>query len=102
MHEALKQRIVVHYNYDGFSSDEAKDYIFSRLEAAEGARTIIDDAAVHAVANSCQGTPQLINSLITNVLILGTQLQKTVIDTEVIMAADNNSARARNKFCTSD
>lgn len=92
VHESLKQRIVVHYNYEGLSSDEAKDYIFSRLEAAGGARTIMDDAAVHAVANSCQGTPRLINSLMTDALILGSQLQKTVIDTEVIMAASNNLA----------
>jgi len=92
VHESLKQRIVVHYSYEGLCSDEAKDYIYSRLEAAGGARTIIDDAAVHAVANFCQGTPRLINSLMTNALILGAQLQKTIIDTEVILAASNNLA----------
>lgn len=92
VHESLKQRIVVHYNYEGLSSDEAKDYIYSRLDAAGGARSLMNEAAVHAVANFCQGTPRLINSLMTDALILGTQLQKTTIDTEIILAASNNLA----------
>lgn len=92
VHESLKQRIIIHYNYEGLSSDETKDYIYSRLEVAGGARTIIDDAAVHAVANSCQGIPRLINSLMTDALMLGAQSQKTVIDTEVVLAAGNNLA----------
>jgi len=92
VHESLRQRIVIHYNCEGLSSAEAKDYIYSRLLAAGGARTIMDDAAVQAVVNSCQGTPRLINSLMTNALILGAQLQKTVIDTEVVLAASNSLA----------
>ena len=90
VHESLKQRIVIHYSYEGFSSDEAKYYIYSRLEAAGGAGSIMDEAAVHAVANCCQGTPRLINNLMTDALILGSQLQKNVIDTEVVLAASNN------------
>lgn len=92
VHESLRQRITVHYNYEGLSADEAKDYIYSRLEAAGGAHTLINEAAVHAVANFCQGTPRLINNLMTNALILGSQLQKTTIDTEIILAASNNLA----------
>jgi len=92
VHEALRQRITIHYNYEGLSSDEAKDYIYSRLDAGGGARTMIDEAAVHAVANFCQGTPRLINTVMTDALILGSQLHKTVIDTEVILAASNNLA----------
>jgi general secretion pathway protein A len=34
VHEALKQRIVVHYNYEGLCLDEAKKYIYSRIELA--------------------------------------------------------------------
>ena len=75
VHESLKQRIVVYYNYESLSADEAKNYIYSRIDAAGGARTIIDDAALHAVANFCQGTPRIINSVMTHALILGTQLQ---------------------------
>jgi len=52
----------------------------------------MNEAAVHAVANFYQGTPRLINSLMTDALILGTQLKKTTIDTEIILAASNNLA----------
>ena len=90
VHEALKQRITVHYNYEGFSSDEGIDYIYSRIEAAGGARSIIDEAAVRAAINFSQGTPRVINSVMTNALILGTQLKQSTINTEVILSASNN------------
>lgn len=90
VHEALKQRIVVHYNYEGLSTEEAKEYIYSRIEAAGGSRMIIEEAAVQAVAGYCQGTPRIINSVMTNALMLGTQMQKSVINTEIILSASNN------------
>ena len=90
VHEALKQRIVVHYNYDGLSIDEATNYTYSRIDAAGGAHSIIDEAAVHAVANFCQGTPRIINAVMTNALILGCQLEKTSIDTDIILSACTN------------
>lgn len=90
VHEALKQRIVIHYNYEGLSLEEAKNYIYSRIELAGAAHSIIEEAAVHAIANFCQGTPRIINNVMTNALILGTQLKKNTIDTEVILSACNN------------
>ena len=90
IHEALKQRIVIHYNYEGFSLDEAKNYIYTRIEIAGASQSIIDEASVHAVANFCQGTPRIINSVMTNSLLLGAQMKKNVIDTEVILSACNS------------
>ena len=90
IHEALKQRIVVHYNYSGLSADETAGYIYSRIEAAGGARSIIDEAAVHAIVGYCQGTPRLINSIMTTALILGAQSKKQSIDSDTILAASNS------------
>ncbi len=90
IHEALKQRIVVHHNYTGLSADETSEYIYSRIEAAGGSRSIIDEAAVHAIAGYCQGAPRIINSVMTNALILGAQLKKQNIDSELILAATNS------------
>ncbi|HBI74636.1 MAG TPA: general secretion pathway protein [Lachnospiraceae bacterium] len=90
VHEALKQRIVVHYNYNGLSADETAEYIYSRIDAAGGARSIIDDAALRAVTGYCQGTPRIINSVMSNALILGAQLKKQCIDSETILAASNS------------
>ncbi len=90
VHEALKQRIVVHYNYTGLAEEETINYIYSRIDAAGGSRSIIDEAAIRAVAGYCQGVPRIINSVMTNALILGTQLKKACIDTEIILSACNN------------
>ena len=92
IHEALKQRVVVHYNFSGLSKEEVKEYIYSRIEAAGASRTIIDEAAIHAVAGYSQGTPRIINSVMTNALLLGAQLKKQTIDTEIILAASNSLA----------
>ncbi len=92
VHEALKQRIVIHYNYIGLSPEDAKSYIYSRIELAGASHSIIEEAAVHAVANFCQGTPRIINSVMTNALILGAQFKKETIDTEVILSACNSLA----------
>ena len=92
VHEALKQRIVVHYNYCGLSAEETTEYIFSRIEAAGGARSIIDDAAVRAATGYCQGAPRIINAVMTNALMLGAQLKKKSIDSDTILAASNNLA----------
>ncbi|NLA54161.1 MAG: AAA family ATPase [Clostridiales bacterium] len=92
VHEALKQRIVVHYNYCGLSSEETTDYIYSRIEAAGGARSIINDAAVRAAAGYCQGAPRIINAVMTNALMLGAQLKKKSIDSDTILAASNSLA----------
>jgi len=89
VHEALKQRIVVHYNYEGLSNEEAMNYVYTRIDAASGAHSIIDEAAVHAIANFCQGTPRIINAVMTNALILGCQLKQTAINTEIILSACN-------------
>ncbi len=91
-HETLKQRIVVHYNFQGLSPSETSEYIYSRIEAAGGARSIIDEAAVQAAAGHCQGTPRLINALMTSALMLGAQTQKTTIDPDTILAASTNLA----------
>jgi general secretion pathway protein A len=89
-HEALKQRIVIHYNYTGFSADEARNYIYTRLEVAGGSCNIIDESAVNAATNFCQGIPRIINKVMTNALLIGTQLNKSTIDTETILEACNS------------
>lgn len=64
--------------------------IFLIIEVAGGSRTIIDKAAVNATAGFCQGAPRIINNVMTNSLILGAQMQKVVIDTEIILSTSNN------------
>lgn len=90
VHEALKQRVVINYDFEGFSEDEAKEYIHSRLSLAGAASTIIDSNAVHAAYGSCGGSIRRLNMLLTKALIVGAQHEKASIDTDIIMAAAND------------
>jgi len=92
VHEALKQRITVHYNYEGLNDHEIADYILHKLSTAGASRSILEDASISAIHGYCQGNPRLIDNLMTDALTLGAQLDKNVIDTEVILAAINAQA----------
>ena len=90
VHEALRQRIVVHYNYGGLSDKEIKAYILHKIRTAGGSETIINESALSAVHGLSQGNPRIIDKLMSDALMLGSQLEKQTIDSEVILAAANN------------
>ena len=90
VHEALRQRITVHYNFSGLSDSEVGEYVLHKIACAGGAASIIDQAALCALHSHSQGSPRLVDNLMTNALTLGVQMEKKVIDTEVILASVNS------------
>lgn len=90
VHVALRQRIIVHYNYSGLSDEEVSKYILHKIQLADASGTIVDPAALAAVHSFTQGNPHLINNLMTDALTIGAQQDKKVIDAEVIRAATDN------------
>ena len=90
VHEALRQRITVHYNYAGLSDDEVSKYILHKLQLAGASSTIIDPAALAAAHSFTQGNPRLIDNPMTDALTIGSQQDKKVIDAEIIRAAVDN------------
>ena len=90
VHEALRQRITVHYNYAWLSDDEVSKYILHKLQLAGASSTIIDPAALAAAHSFTQGNPRLIDNLMTDALTIGSQQDKKVIDAEIIRAAVDN------------
>lgn len=89
INEALKQRITVHYNFTGLNPDEVTDYAHHKIVLAGGAKSILGQDALKTLTGFCQGNPRIIDNLMTNALILGAQLEKQTIDSEIIMAAAN-------------
>lgn len=87
VHEALRQRVTVHYNFTGLSDPEVAGYVRHKIACAGGAESIIDPAALSAVHSHSQGNPRVIDNLMTDALLLGAQLDKKVIDSELILAA---------------
>lgn len=90
VHEALRQRITVHYNYAGLSDNEVSKYILHKLQLAGAASTIIEPAALAAAHSFTQGNPRLIDNLMTDALTIGFQQDRKVIDAETIRAAVDN------------
>ena len=90
IHESLKQRITVHYDFSGLSDEEAVRYIIHKLETAGASKAIIDEAALMAVAGQAHGNPRMIDSIMTDALNIGCQTDKKCIDSDVIMAAASN------------
>lgn len=92
VHEALRQRITVHYNYEGLSDQEVPDYIYHKLEVAGGSRNLLEGGAVSAVHGYSEGNARKIDNLMTDALTIGAQQGKASIDAEIVLAAANNQS----------
>jgi type II secretory pathway predicted ATPase ExeA len=90
VHEALRQRITIHYNFEGLSHDETEKYILHKLHVAGAAQNILGEGTVTAICGYAHGNPRIIDNLMTDVLMLGAQMEKDTIDTEIVLAAMNN------------
>jgi len=92
VHEALKQRVTVHYSYRGLGDDEVAEYIFHKFRIAGAATSILGDGIISAIHGYARGNPRLIDNLMTDALTIGAQTDKKVIDSDVILAAINNQS----------
>lgn len=90
IHEALRQRITIHYNYGGLDDKEVAEYVVHKLTCAGSSKSIISDAALSAISGYSRGNPRLIDNLMTDALTIGAQQECQVIDDEIILAAVNN------------
>jgi type II secretory pathway predicted ATPase ExeA len=92
VHDALRQRIVIHYNFEGLSDPEVHDYIQHKFSLAGASASILGEGTLPAIISHCHGNPRLVDNLMTEALTLGAQLKKQTLDTEVLMASINNLA----------
>jgi type II secretory pathway predicted ATPase ExeA len=90
VHEALRQRIIIHYDFTGMSTEETESYINHKLSLAGAATSILGDGTFSAITSHCQGISRLVDTLMNEALTLGAQQNKSVLDTEIIMAAINS------------
>ena len=90
VNEALRQRVVVHYDFQGLSDEEVAKYISHKIQMAGGSLPILSEAALSAVHGYAQGNARMIDNLMTDALIIGEQAEKQAIDPETILAAVNN------------
>ena len=89
VHEALKQRIVISYNFEGVSKKEVHDYIYSRLKLCGVNSSIFNENAIEAIYSCCSGSIRKLNSIIEKCLMIGFQKNEAIITTEIVMCAQN-------------
>ncbi len=92
IHEALKQRITISYNFSGISRDEIEDYINSRFKLAHGNENILTKEAIESVYNSCNNSIRIVNNIITKALIIASSKNSNIIDNNIIIEAYNDLA----------
>jgi type II secretory pathway predicted ATPase ExeA len=92
VHEALRQRLAIHYSFDGLSDAETEQYLLHKFRIAGAAGSILGEGVLPAIIGYACGCPRLLDNLINEALNLGAQLEKPTLDTEIIMAAANNLA----------
>ena len=92
IHEALRQRIAIHYSFSGLSDTETEQYVLHKLRIAGAAESILGTDTLPAIIGYARGCPRLLDNLMNEALMLGAQLGKTCLDAEVMMAAANNLA----------
>lgn len=90
VHEALAQRIMVNYEFQGLREDEISEYVLHKIRTANGSTEIIDESGLSALNSLSQSNPRIIDNLMYDALLIGYQLKKNVIDSEVIQAAVAN------------
>ena len=92
IHEALHQRIAIHYSFTGLSDAETEQYVLHKLRIAGAAESILGTGTLPAIIGYARGCPRLLDNLMNEALMLGAQLEKPCLDAEVMMAAVNNLA----------
>ena len=88
-HEALKQRIVMNYNFTGINKEEGKKYILDKLKESGVYEQIITDGALEAIVSSGNGAIRKLNSMVDKCLFVGSISNAKMIDTDIVMNAQN-------------
>lgn len=94
VHEALRQRVSVHYEFQGLSDEEVPAYVRHKIRSAGAADQIVSEPAMAALNSMSQNNPRVIDNIMTDALAIAMQAGKHTIDADVILAAVNHQSFA--------
>lgn len=89
VHEALKQRIIISYHFEGITRQETEEYIVSRFKLCGVTNPIFSPNSYEAIASCSNGSIRKLNNIIEKCLILGAKKKAESIDTDIVMIAQN-------------
>ena len=87
MHEALRQRIGVHYHLEGLTRDELDAYLAQQLKAAGVTEPLFDDTARQGLYQATKGIPRKVNKLAMTALRLAAARKVQIVDAALLLDA---------------
>lgn len=85
--EPLRQRIIMNYNIDSLSKEEAHEYIKGKLAGAKCSVELFNSNALEAIVNSANGIPRIINKICDTCLFIGNSKNANTIDADIVLLA---------------
>ena len=80
---------MISYNFNGIAKQEIQEYISSRLKLAGVTENIFNANATEGIYGCSNGSTRKLNNVLEKCLTIAYQKDKRVIDTEVVMEAQN-------------
>ena len=91
IHEPLRQRTVVHYEFMGLSNEEIPQFVEKLLSNVGYEQPLFTSDAYEAIAGASSGSPRMVCTLAEKALILGAQLKTKTLDSDIIEQAYNST-----------
>lgn len=91
-HEALTQRIVMNYIFQGLSRSESEVYLTDRLKACGVHQPIFHDNAAEAIFAASNGSVRALNAIASKALLLAAQKNQRLVSAELVMAVCDDMA----------
>lgn len=87
MHEPLRQRVNMTFEFSQLEPGEAKNYISTKLDKAGCKINIFDDGAINSIIEYANYVPRIIDSVIDKSMLIADQLNETMITKETVRKA---------------
>ena len=87
LHEALRQRIAVHYHLEGLAREELDGYVAHQLKAAGVSQPIFDDTAMQALYQATKGILRKVNKLASTALRLAALRKLSLVNEAILLDA---------------
>lgn len=91
LHEALRQRIGVHYHLEGLSREELDGYLAQQLKASGIGQPLFDDTARQALYQATKGIPRKVNKLALTALRLAAARQAQIVNEAILLDATSEA-----------
>jgi type II secretory pathway predicted ATPase ExeA len=87
LHEALRQRIGVHYHLEGVTREELDAYLAHQLKAAGVTQPLFDETARQALYQATRGILRKVNKLAVSALRLAAERKASGVDEALLLDA---------------